>query len=257
MRQTLAVTNAVPVLDDTTLYLGDGTEVHNNDLSAVVTTRSYTTPAGTPVGQVTDTTASVPAWTQLFADGQDTVRFSTQHDATATTTSTSRPVYLPYGQHTKNVALGNPADRGYLDKTLDPTGDIRLDQRDYTPELNQLTTPDPVFTPGDPLSANPYTYARNNPMSFTDPSGLNYDPNQSHPGCAVSVQDCDSGTRNTGVAGDNADQPAPGALTLGDGNRQPAGAQSGTSPLHVLNGIRDVADQVTTTVLAVLAFSDL
>jgi RHS repeat-associated protein len=209
VRQTLAVTDEVPALDDTTLYLGDGTEVHNNDLSANVTIRNYTTAAGTPVAQASDTSSSAPSWTQVFADGQDTVRLSSVHNPGATSTSTTRPVYEPYGLQTKNVALGNPADHGYLDKTLDPTGDIRLDQRDYTPELNQLTTPDPIFTPGDPLSANPYTYARNNPMTFSDPSGLAYDPNQSHPGCAVTVQACDPGSRYQGVAGDNDDQPKP------------------------------------------------
>ncbi|MCL2543799.1 MAG: hypothetical protein FWE71_15250, partial [Nocardioidaceae bacterium] len=70
----------------------------------------------------------------------------------------------PYGQYTQDGTLGTPGNRGYLDKQLDPTGDLRLDERDYTPELDQATTPDPLLFPGDPLSANPYTYSENNPM---------------------------------------------------------------------------------------------
>ena len=112
----------------------------------------------------------------LFADGQDTVRSDASRNVGSFTTVTTRPVYYPYGQYTQDGTLGTPGSRGYLDKQLDPSGDLRLDERDYTPELDQLTTPDPLLFPGDPLSANPYTYSENNPMTMSDPSGLMGNP---------------------------------------------------------------------------------
>ncbi|GAB2986221.1 RHS repeat-associated core domain-containing protein [Nocardioides montaniterrae] len=175
-RLIMQATSLAEVLKQTTLHLGDGTEIKNNH-PGIQTVRDYATPAGTPVATVDASSGADPRWTVRFADLQNSLRLSsiTTSDGHATTTQHN---YYPYGDPTiasdaQSVANpATPSTRGYLDKPLDPNGDIRLDHRAYNANLSQLTTPDPIFEPGDPLSANPYAYSRNNPISFTDPSGL-------------------------------------------------------------------------------------
>jgi len=204
IRQTTEITNNPPVIDDTTLYLHDGTEVRNGSLFANTTIRRFTTPAGTPVSTLSKAASSAPSWDVLFADGQDTIRLDAMRNVGSFNTVATRSAYYPYGQYTQDGSIGTPGNRGYLDKQLEPSGDLRLDQRDYTPELNQLTAPDPIFTPGDPFSANPYAYARNNPITFSDPSGLA--PNPDGPSTCVSrTQNC--GPKGDGQADPNAAGP--------------------------------------------------
>jgi len=150
-----------------TFYLGEveitltGT---NNPARTVL--RTYTTPGGTPVAtEENKGTGTGIAWTWLLADQQHNIRL------TRDSTGIKRTNYLPSGAPTGNVNLA-PGARGYLNKTHDPSGDIRLDHRNYTPGINILTTPDPLLAPYDPQSLNPYAYARNNPITLSDPTGL-------------------------------------------------------------------------------------
>ena len=149
----------------TTLYLGDAEITRQTTLAnaqgTLTATRMLNTQAGTPLGiQNND-----GSYDWLLADQQHSVRLARHVE-------TNRWInYHPYGDPVgESSAL--PAGRGYLNKTHDPGGDIRLDHRAYSPTLNILTTPDPLLAPGDPQSANPYAYARNNPITGMDPSGL-------------------------------------------------------------------------------------
>jgi RHS repeat-associated protein len=149
-------------------YLGDteATRTSTGPGGTRTTTglRTFTTPGGTPYANQTTT-----GWTWLAADPQGTLRTTKPDAGTATTNH-----YYPFGAKATSTAFA-PGDRGFLNKTHDPGGDIRLDHRHYTPTLNTLTTPDPILTPTDPQTLNPYAYARNNPITLADPSGL--DPN--------------------------------------------------------------------------------
>lgn len=67
----------------------------------------------------------------------------------------------------------------YVGKGYDPDlQTIRMGFRDYDPHLGQFWTPDPLFLEDidrcveSPVDCNLYGYARNNPLSYTDPSGL-------------------------------------------------------------------------------------
>lgn len=150
----------------TTLFLGD-TEITRQSTTANPQTGTNTasrmlhTQAGTPLSiQNND-----GSYDWLLADQQHSVRLA-RHVETNSWIN-----YQPYG----NPVGGSsalPAGRGYLNKTHDPGGDVRLDHRTYSPTLNILTTPDPLLAPGDPQSANPYAYSRNNPIAYQDPSGL-------------------------------------------------------------------------------------
>ena len=52
-------------------------------------------------------------------------------------------------------------------------GLVYLRARFYAPYLNQFIQPDPILPDYiDPQSLNHYSYVRNNPVKFTDPSGL-------------------------------------------------------------------------------------
>lgn len=145
---------------DATVYIGN-TEVVANGTTTPNTRRVFTTPGGTPLA-----IQDASGWTWQFADPQGTIR-ATRNTNGATTDNT----YYPYGEPISSPGT-LPAERGFLDKPHDPNGEIRLDHRNYDPSVNLLTTPDPILVPGDPQSANPYAYARNNPIAARDPSGL-------------------------------------------------------------------------------------
>jgi RHS repeat-associated protein len=54
---------------------------------------------------------------------------------------------------------------------------INMNGRIYDPVLGRFLSPDPyVQAPGYPNNYNRYTYALNNPLRFTDPSGYKYGP---------------------------------------------------------------------------------
>lgn len=55
---------------------------------------------------------------------------------------------------------------------LDNLSLVHMNGRVYDPKLGRFLSADPVpGNPGDPQSLNPYSYAMNNPLTFTDPTG--------------------------------------------------------------------------------------
>lgn len=153
----------------TVLYRSDGTELtrtQNGGTSTLTAVRQVTTLDGTPVA-----TYRNGGWTWLLADLQGTVRMTVNPSG-----ANRYLTYTPFGEPTGFASGYGPDDssgnRGYLNKPHDPNGDIRLDHRNYTPNLNILTAPDPLLDPTDPQSLNPYAYARNNPIGLSDASGL-------------------------------------------------------------------------------------
>ncbi len=107
---------------------------------------------------------------QVEADG--TLRSATIADAEAVT----RTSYTPYGElrGADNLAT----DRGWLGQVEDRvdgasgTGLTYLNARYYDPVLSRFLSPDPLMNPDDPRTLDAYRYADNNPVSFTDASGL-------------------------------------------------------------------------------------
>ncbi len=82
-------------------------------------------------------------------------------------------IYLPYGKvHSDNGPTFN-ARYKFTGKELDESTDLYFyEARYYDPNLARFITPDAfVQNPFDYESLNRYTYTRNNPIIYTDPSG--------------------------------------------------------------------------------------
>lgn len=57
----------------------------------------------------------------------------------------------------------------------DTTGLYFYGARYYDPSLGRFITADPTIQkPYDPQDLNRYTYCRNNPINYTDPTGLSW-----------------------------------------------------------------------------------
>ncbi len=96
---------------------------------------------------------------------------STQLAINATTGTINRERYLPYGQRRGGDDLPF-TDRGFLGKIEDAsTGLDYLGARYYDPAIAKFISTDPVLSLKKPEWANPYSYAANNPLNFSDPDG--------------------------------------------------------------------------------------
>ncbi|MFS0692852.1 RHS repeat-associated core domain-containing protein [Streptomyces nitrosporeus] len=93
---------------------------------------------------------------------------------TAGTLTLTRRKQLPFGQlrTEQSTAFGT---RGYVGGTNDPTGLTHLGAREYDPVLGRFLTVDPVIDVSDPAQMNAYSYAHNNPLTKSDPTGLRPD----------------------------------------------------------------------------------
>ena len=82
--------------------------------------------------------------------------------------------YDAYGQttsmSTSTVGVNNPWR--YVGAYQDGTGLYKMGARYYDPTLGRFTQQDPIFNPLDPKSWNRYTYAGNDPINFSDLTGL-------------------------------------------------------------------------------------
>ena len=91
--------------------------------------------------------------------------------------------YAPFGSFSRKEAspLALSQSKGnsspyYTGKRLDSsTGLYYYGARYYDPELGRFIQPDTIVqAPSDPQTLNRYTYARNNPLIYTDPTGHSF-----------------------------------------------------------------------------------
>lgn len=100
---------------------------------------------------------------------------STQLAINNTTGTVNRERYLPFGQRRGGDDLPF-TDRGFLGKIEDTaTGLNYLGARYYDPTIAKFISTDPLLDPRKPEWANPYSYAGNNPIGMSDPTGLSPD----------------------------------------------------------------------------------
>jgi RHS repeat-associated protein len=65
-----------------------------------------------------------------------------------------------------------PTPRGFVGGTRDTTGLTHLGARDYEPTTGRFISADPIFDATNPQAMGGYSYAGNNPVTGSDPSGL-------------------------------------------------------------------------------------
>ncbi|MFG1625395.1 RHS repeat-associated core domain-containing protein [Kribbella sp. NPDC049227] len=143
----------------TTLFL-DGTELVAG-AGGVTATRYYNS-GGAVVAQRT------PAGlTWLTADQQGSAQLAINAAG-----AVSRQRYLPNGAP-RGAGNQLPTDRGFLGKVQDKaTGLDLLGARYYDPTIAKFVSPDPLDNNAEPDTANPYSYAADNPITYSDPTGL-------------------------------------------------------------------------------------
>jgi RHS repeat-associated protein len=84
----------------------------------------------------------------------------------------TRNAYTPYGavRGADNLTIS----KGWLNQVTDEasTGLVYLNARYYDTGTSRFVSPDPKMNPADPRTLDAFRYADNNPVSFTDASGL-------------------------------------------------------------------------------------
>ncbi|NTW38874.1 MAG: hypothetical protein HGA44_03130 [Cellulomonadaceae bacterium] len=78
----------------------------------------------------------------------------------------------PFGYERGTAPTSWPSDRGFLNKPKDTTGLVQMGARYYDPLIGRFLSVDPAMDLSDPQQWAAYSYANNNPITFSDPTGL-------------------------------------------------------------------------------------
>ncbi|MGW0467744.1 ricin-type beta-trefoil lectin domain protein [Streptomyces sp. NPDC003027] len=151
-----------------TLHLGDDEVTVQQGGILISTQRTYAAPGGavmrfaygtgsdTLVAQTADHQGSAYAEVALY--GGMSVRIRKQD---------------PFGNERGTAGANLQNHKGFLGKTRDDaSGYTPLGARLYDPEVGRFLSADPIVDMNDPLQSNGYTYAHNNPVTHSDPTGL-------------------------------------------------------------------------------------
>lgn len=107
---------------------------------------------------------STTTWPELYG--------STDHNGSAVVNQYNNfhpSTYDPWGNHAGEGYLLGTTYRG----EIEVRGHLHLRARDYDPDTAQFTSPDPLDgVDGTTTVANLYHYASNDPLNYSDPSGL-------------------------------------------------------------------------------------
>jgi RHS repeat-associated protein len=153
----------------TTVYLPGGQELHV-DPSGVVSAKRYYSFAGQTVAMRTG--AGLGGVTSLVNDAHGTPLAAVPNTSWSTT-SVERLYTDPFGAVRGGGTASVAGDHQFLGKTRDvATGLTLLGARYYDELVGRFISVDPVLDPGTPAQFNAYVYSGNNPLTWSDPSGL-------------------------------------------------------------------------------------
>ncbi|MEV5635960.1 RHS repeat-associated core domain-containing protein [Agromyces sp. NPDC052230] len=155
----------------TTVY-ASGQEIHITSNGTVKATRYYSF-AGNTVAVRTDRGLGNGV-TSLVADHHGTPVAAIPNGGHPATTAINRLYTDPFGG-TRGTASAStiPGDRQFLGKTRDgTTGLTQVGARYYDENIGGFISVDPILDLNDPQQWNAYAYAKNNPVTRSDPTGL-------------------------------------------------------------------------------------
>lgn len=170
----------------TTLYLG-ATEVQvtkNTDGTYRATSYRYYDHAGARIGVRIGKPASASNLYYLTSDhhGTATVQWRANNPRISRTKRFLDPFGAPRGDDVDDDVEEFVDDKRFLGKSYDGnTGITHVGARQYDPALGRFLSVDPILDTGDPQSMNGYTYSNNNPVNFSDPTGLRLGDNDLNP----------------------------------------------------------------------------
>ena len=148
----------------TTLYL-PGQEVTISADKSTVTVQRYYSIDGMTIAMRVNNNNPLLLMSDLHASNEVAVD--------PVTWTMSRRYLGPFGNVLAAFGSTWQGDHGFLGKSVNATtGLTDMGAREYDPTTGRFTSVDPVLTANDPRAANGYTYADNNPLGFSDPTGL-------------------------------------------------------------------------------------
>ncbi|MFE9295607.1 RHS repeat-associated core domain-containing protein [Streptomyces niveus] len=150
--------------EETTLYLGTTEIVLPKGSITPKATRYVDLGGGHQAVQKDDGTISL-----TIADHHGTAQLAVD----AATQQLTQRRTLPFGG-TRGEDTGTwPGTKGFVGGTLDAaTGLTRVGAREYDPSTGRFLSVDPVMDLADPQQIHGYAYANNNPLTWSDPTGL-------------------------------------------------------------------------------------
>ncbi|MFD7232128.1 RHS repeat-associated core domain-containing protein [Streptomyces sp. NPDC059881] len=156
---------------DTVLYLG-GTEVRltTKGTTKTLTGSRYYAAAGQTIGLRT-AMAGVSGSKLSFLAGDHHGTSSLVLDAT--TMAVTKRYTTPFGASRGTAPTAWPDDKAFLGKPADTTtGLTHIGAREYDPTIGQFISIDPLLELDKHQTLNGYTYGAQNPVTFSDPTGL-------------------------------------------------------------------------------------
>ncbi|MFI8104012.1 polymorphic toxin-type HINT domain-containing protein [Streptomyces sp. NPDC086023] len=151
---------------ETVLYAGN-TEVHL-DGTKKWANRYYSLGGQRVAVRSTETGTSKVSFLGGDHHGTSSVSIDSGEEQTA-----SKRYITPFGAPRGNGVGEWPDDKRFLGKSADTnTALTHIGAREYDPYAGQFLSVDPILTLDQHQSLNGYSYATNNPVSFSDPTGL-------------------------------------------------------------------------------------
>ncbi|MGW0032504.1 RHS repeat-associated core domain-containing protein [Streptomyces sp. NPDC003314] len=151
---------------ETVLYLGT-TEVHLDGTTGKFWAQRYYGFDGNAIALRSNKSGTdTLCWLAADRHGTSTVAVD------ATTQAVAKRYTTPFGAP-RTGGTGNwPDDKGFLGKTADAsTGLTHVGAREYDPLTGRFISVDPLLETDKQQTLNGYTYAANNPVTFSDPTG--------------------------------------------------------------------------------------
>jgi RHS repeat-associated protein len=200
----LSSTSTTTVLYDGETQISVAKTASSNTVTAQ---RNYATPAGHIATRYGAGTFDI---SYLVANSQGTASISLD----GSTLTPSRRYATPFGETRGTAVTTWPNNRGFLNAPTDTsTGLTSVGQRHYDASTGRFISPDALIDTSSPAQMLGYQYANNNPVTFSDPSGLGPAPNndntQTH--CSTSTQVCGSKNGGTHLSPGHGDMAASGA----------------------------------------------